>query len=58
MKFKITVEHIIREEHEMIFEDENIMQAFDKARELVVARNKTVRAGKFFVTKISEVKEE
>jgi hypothetical protein len=58
MKFKITVEHVIREEYEMVFEDENIMRAFDKARELVAARNKTVRAGKFFVTKISEVKEE
>jgi len=58
MKYKITVEHIIKEEHEMVFEDESIMQAFDKARELVAARNKTVKSGRFFITKISEVKEE
>lgn len=58
MKYKITVEHLAREEHEMILEDETIMQAFDKACELVTARNKTVKSGRFFVTKISEVKEE
>lgn len=42
----------------MELEDESIMAAFDKARELVTARNKTTNLGRFFVTKISETKEE
>lgn len=57
MRYKITVEHVIKEEHDMILEDETIMQAFDQARELVDARNKTVKAGRFHIMKISEVKE-
>lgn len=58
MKYKVTVEHHIKEEFEMELEDETIMQAFDKARELVTVRNKTVKAGRFFVTKIAETKDE
>ena len=58
MKYKVTIEHHIKDEFEMELENETIMQAFDKARELVTARNKTVKAGRFFVTKIKEVKEE
>lgn len=58
MKYKVLIEHHIKDEFEMELEDETIMQAFDKARELVTARNKTVKAGRFFVTKIQEVKED
>lgn len=58
MKYKVTIERHIKEEFEMELEDETIMRAFDKARELVTARNKTVKAGRFFVTKIAETKGE
>lgn len=58
MKYKVTIELHVKEEYEMELEDETIMQAFDKARALVTARNKTIKAGRFFVTKIQEVKEE
>lgn len=42
----------------MVLEDETIMRAFDEARKLTAARNATSRIGRFFVTKIEEVKEE
>ncbi len=42
----------------MELEDESIMKAFDEARKLVASRNVTSRIGRFFVTKISEVKDE
>ena len=58
MKYKVAIEHHTKEEFEMELEDETIMQAFDKARELVAARNKTVKAGRYFVTKIQEAKED
>lgn len=42
----------------MVLEDETIMRAFDEARKLTTARNATSRIGRFFVTKIEEVKDE
>jgi hypothetical protein len=58
MKYKITIKRILQEEYEMVLEDETIMRAFDEARKLTAARNATSRIGRFFVTKIEEVKEE
>jgi hypothetical protein len=58
MKYKITIKRVLEEEYEMDLEDETIMRAFDEARKLVTARNATSRIGRFFVTKIKEVKDE
>jgi len=58
MKYKITIKRILEEEYEMVLEDETIMAAFDEARKLVTARNKHSKIGRFFVTKIKEVKDE
>jgi hypothetical protein len=58
MKFKITIERILKEEYEMELEDDTIMGAFDEARKLTTARNVTSQIGRFFITKIVEVKDE
>lgn len=58
MKYKITIERHLKEEYEMELEDETIMKAFDEARRLVTARNANSHIGRFFVTKIVEVKDE
>ena len=58
MKFKITIERHLKEEYEMELKDNTIMGAFDEARKLVAARNVTTQIGRFFVTKIAEVKDE
>lgn len=42
----------------MVLEDETIMGAFDKARELATTRNKNSKIGRYFITKINEVKDE
>jgi len=41
----------------MVWDDDTIMEAFDKARELATARNNSSKSGRFFVTKIAEVKD-
>jgi hypothetical protein len=51
-KFKVTIKQVIEEEFEMILENVSILQAFDEARRLADSRNKTIRRGKFYVTKI------
>jgi hypothetical protein len=56
MKFKVTVEHVVRTEHEMTLEDETITGALDQALKMVATRNKTNKVGQFFVAKI-ETKE-
>lgn len=58
MKYQITIKRILEEEYEMVLEDETIMGAFDEARKLVTARNESSKIGRFFVAKITEVKEE
>jgi hypothetical protein len=58
MKYKITIRRILQEEYEMVLEDDSIMAAFDEARKLVTSRNVTSQVGRFFVTKIEEVKDE
>lgn len=58
MKYKITIKRVLEEEYEMVLEDETIMAAFDEARKLVTTRNKSSKIGRFFVTKIKEVKDE
>jgi hypothetical protein len=54
--FNITIKRYVEEEYEMSLDGEHIMAAFDEARRLVAARNKTSKMGKFAVTKISEIK--
>jgi hypothetical protein len=58
MKFKITIERHLIEEYEMELEGDSIIEAFDEARKLTTARNVTSHIGRFFVTKIIEVKDE
>ena len=56
MKFKVTIERIIREEHEMLLDGESITDALDEARQIVTARNEKNKIGQFFIAKI-ETKE-
>lgn len=56
MKFKVIIERVIREEYEMILEDESITNALDEALKIVAARNEKNKVGQFFITKI-ETKE-
>jgi len=42
----------------MELEGDSIIEAFDEARKLTTARNVTSHIGRFFVTKIIEVKDE
>jgi hypothetical protein len=56
MKFKVTIERVLREEYEMILEDESITNALDEARKIVAVRNEKNKVGQFFITKI-ETKE-
>ncbi len=58
MKHKITIKRVLEEEYEMVLENETTMGAFDEARRLVAARNEKTHIGRFFVTKITEVKDE
>lgn len=58
MKHRITIKRVLEEEYELILENETTMGAFDEARKLVTARNEKSKVGRFFVTKITEVKEE
>jgi hypothetical protein len=54
--YKITIKRFVQEEYEMTLDGEHIMAAFDEARRLVAARNKTSSVGTFAVTKITETK--
>jgi hypothetical protein len=55
-KFKIVIEQIAREEHEMFLEGASSIEALDQARALVVSRNKTCPKGTIYsVKKVEEV---
>ncbi len=56
MKFKVTIERVIREEYEMVLEGESIVQALDDAHKIVTARNEKNKIGQFFISRI-ETKE-
>lgn len=56
MKFKVTIERVIREEYEMVLEGESITQALDEARKIITVRNEKNKLGQFFIAKI-ETKE-
>jgi hypothetical protein len=51
-KFKITIRRVVVEDYEMTLDYPTVMEAFDEARRLVEARNKTSNIGTFAVTKI------
>ncbi len=57
MKYKVVIKHLVVEEHELELEDESIMGAFDEALKLVAIRNSNGHPGRYFVSKISEVKD-
>jgi uncharacterized protein YktA (UPF0223 family) len=57
-KFKIIIKRVLEEEYEMDLENDSLMGAFDEARKLVTDRNEKTRIGRYFVTKITEVKDE
>lgn len=52
MKYKITVQQIIREDHEMILEGKSLMATFDEALRLIASRNKIITRGQFHIKKI------
>ena len=57
-KFKITIEQIAKEDHEMFLDGANSMEALDQARVLVVSRNKTCPTGTVYsIKKVEEVDE-
>jgi len=56
-RFKVTVEKVTRESHQLIFEGENIMEVFDEVRLLAERRNQNTNNGKYYVTKIEEERE-
>lgn len=58
MKHKITIKRVLEEEYEMVLENETTMGSFDEARKLVAARNEKSKIGRFFITKITEAKDE
>lgn len=58
MKHKIIIKRVLEEEYEMVLENETTMGAFDEARKLVAARNEKSKIGRFFVVKITDVKDE
>jgi uncharacterized protein YktA (UPF0223 family) len=58
MKHVITIKRVLEEEYEMVLENETTMGAFDEARKLVAARNEKTNIGRFFITKITEAKDE
>ena len=51
-KFKVIVEKIITEQHEMVLEGESAMIVFDEALRLVESRNKNIGYEQFHVKKI------
>lgn len=57
MKIKITIKRVLTEDYEMTLDKDSLMEAFDEARQLVAARNLTSKIGRFFITKIDEVKD-
>lgn len=59
-KFRIVVEQVKRDNHEMILEDDNLMSALDRARDMVSKRNEHSKStGNFYsVKKIEEMKDE
>lgn len=55
--FKIIIKRVDTEEYELVLDNNSMMAAFDEARRLVAARNKTSKIGKYHVTKIDQIKE-
>ncbi len=57
MKYKITIKRVLEEEYEMVLDNESVMGAFDEARKLVAARNEKTNIGRFFITKVTTIKD-
>jgi hypothetical protein len=57
-QYKITIEQIIKENHEVVLDADNVMSALDQAREMVKVRNqKNKTPGNIFsVSKVEELK--
>jgi hypothetical protein len=57
-KYRITIEQIKRENHEVVLEGESAMSALDQGREMVKVRNQRnkIEGNIFSVTKVEEVK--
>jgi hypothetical protein len=53
-QFTITIQRVITEDHTMMLEAEDAMQALDAARKMVEARNKRSTVGVFTVMKVEE----
>lgn len=59
MKYRITIEQVVKEEHEMQLEGVSAMEALDHARAQVAARNKKCPVGTVFsVKKVEEIADE
>ena len=58
-KFKIVIEQVKRDYHEMYLEGENLMSALDSVREMVNKRNKksSLTGNVFSVIEIEEIKD-
>jgi hypothetical protein len=53
-QFTITIQRVITEDHTMVLEAEDAIQALDVARKMVEARNKRSAVGVFTVMKVEE----
>ena len=56
-KFNITIERSIKEIYQMELEGDNVMSAFDRARDIVRTKNENSTDGMHSVVKIETIKE-
>jgi hypothetical protein len=58
-RFRVIVEQVRREDHEMILDEASALEALDNARSMVVVRNKNCPLGTIFsVKKVEEIENE
>lgn len=58
-RFRVIIEQVRREDHEMILDETSALQALDNARSMTVARNKTCPLGTIYsVKKVEEIENE
>lgn len=53
-RYRVTIEKVTREIHEVVFDGDELMEVFDEARHLVSQRNKSDFFGQYYVSKIQE----